>query len=464
MERDFNDFNAENQNVPADTASDDLQPVKQNKQRDTNLKVRPFFKELLKYFFVGVFIIAIFFAGYFTHYASLDKDLSSLNFLLNTYKNHYYQASEEDLVKLIAEELMDDYSTFYTKDEYEQVKKSANGESIGIGISFLNMTITQVSGNSFADRAGVKAGDKIVGYKKQSSGNFSVEQNDQAFKDFIQSCQKGEKIDLLIERNGIQFQATVERNVYTETYVRYSDKSGSYAFLGEDDSIELVRTGDSEITLESGWAYLRLARFNGRLDGLAGASGQFERALEIFKQNGNSKIIIDIRSNGGGFMSILCDIATHLCYDGEKDGRELVCQYAVYKDGKRENFYTGKTDYLSYGFEKIVFLANSGSASASEALMGAVLDYDKKSGKNIVNVVLDPTSTQNGVVYRTYGKGIMQSTFENSVSGEAIKLTTAQIYWPVYGQTIHGAGLTPQTDPRVLATVGDSIAFAQTLS
>ena len=99
------------------------------------------------------------------------------------------------------------------------------------------MTITQVSGNSFADRAGVKAGDKIVGYKKQSSGNFSVEQNDQAFKDFIQSCQKGEKIDLLIERNGIQFQATVERNVYTETYVRYVDASGSYGFLGEGENI-----------------------------------------------------------------------------------------------------------------------------------------------------------------------------------------------------------------------------------
>ena len=54
---------------------------------------------------------------------------------------------------------------------------------------------------------------------------------------------------------------------------------------------------------------------------------------------------------------------------------------------------------------------------------------------------MSQTKTSNGYVYRTYGKGIMQTTFENITGGDAIKLTTAKIYWPNSNVSIHGVGI-----------------------
>ena len=85
-------------------------------------------------------------------------------------------------------------------------------------------------------------------------------------------------------------------------------------------------------------------------------------------------------------------------------------------------------------------MGDDGTASASEALIGAMLDYDKE---GIVNVVLSGYKDKSGeIVYRTYGKGIMQTTYENPTTGEAIRLTTAKIYWPTSDITIHGEGVT----------------------
>ena len=81
-------------------------------------------------------------------------------------------------------------------------------------------------------------------------------------------------------------------------------------------------------------------------------------------------------------------------------------------------------------------MADSGTASASEAFIGACLDYDYR---NIVKVVLSRNSKGE---YKTYGKGIMQTTFVNTSVGDALKLTTAKIYWPVSNISIHGVGIT----------------------
>ena len=149
------------------------------------------------------------------------------------------------------------------------------------------------------------------------------------------------------------------------------------------------------------------------------------------------KLIVDLRSNGGGFMSIMGDVASH--FVGVKNGSKVLCAKAVYKDGKVDKFTTPAVDYADYGFEKIIFLANSNTASASEALIGACLDYDYK---NVVRVVLSQTKKDEKYVYATYGKGIMQTTFENPFGKDAIKLTTAKIYWPVSEVCIHGVGIT----------------------
>ena len=82
-----------------------------------------------------------------------------------------------------------------------------------------------------------------------------------------------------------------------------------------------------------------------------------------------------------------------------------------------------------------------------------MLDYDKSSGKNAVTVILSPSASKiDGVAvteYKTYGKGIMQTTYTNVLTGEAFKLTTAVIRWPVSDICIHGVGVTSALNQKL---------------
>ena len=98
---------------------------------------------------------------------------------------------------------------------------------------------------------------------------------------------------------------------------------------------------------------------------------------------------------------------------------------------------------------EIYLLANSGTASASEALAGAMVCYGALEYKNIFLSQYSEEYTdwlsatgQELKTARTYGKGIMQSTFVNDIPGEALKLTTAKIFWPDEKTCIHDKGIT----------------------
>ncbi len=82
-------------------------------------------------------------------------------------------------------------------------------------------------------------------------------------------------------------------------------------------------------------------------------------------------------------------------------------------------------------------LANYNTASASECLLGAMLDYGTIGYGDIYLSEIDG-------VARTYGKGIMQTTYYDYDGGYANKLTTAQIYWPLSDTCIHGRGILPE--------------------
>jgi carboxyl-terminal processing protease len=85
-------------------------------------------------------------------------------------------------------------------------------------------------------------------------------------------------------------------------------------------------------------------------------------------------------------------------------------------------------------------LANENTASASECLLGVLVHYGDVL-KNNSDVILE--MNEEGA-YRTYGKGIMQTTYM-LLSGGALKLTTAKIYWPDGETSIHGVGFTDGT-------------------
>ncbi len=423
-------------------------------------KIKTFFskngKKIASYALCFLLGAGVFLSGWAIGHYSQSESARSLNFLLKIYDKYYLETRDEkagsDVAKVLADALLDRYSEYYTAEEYEAETKASYGERKGIGITFYNdFSIYSVSGNSPAERAGIEAGGKIKAYKTSSDEDFVlIEENNasEELSSFIEklSSEEGE-ISLKIEYPASAdspsetITHTLKRSEYTETYVYYADDSGYYGFSG-DEKLALTELNRRENISISGQnaAYIKLTQFNGLSTGLAGGAGQFAAALDKFKEKNKSELILDLRSNGGGFMSILCEIASYLC---DYSDTSALCQLAVDKNGKEQRFNMPTSKYKNYGFKNIVILADANSASASEALIGAVLDYDKQSGNNAVTVILSPsTNKDNEIEYKTYGKGIMQSTYIDPFSQEAVKLTTAKIYWPISHVCIHDVGVT----------------------
>ena len=402
---------------------------------------------------------SMFLGGFIAGKSSLSKEIDSLKYVLDIYHKYYYEESD-DVLGLISDALFDQYSTYYTAEEYALIKQSAQGKHEGFGVSFLNGSnvIYQVKGNSPAFKAGIKKDGAITGIRQSGQGDFVLIETYENLAEEISKISSYVDVDLRIDYNGTESVYTLQKQAYTETFVFYYDNTGEYAFNDLAGEMAFARYGDNtEYPLDKAdVAVIKYTGFSGTQSGILGSAGQFVTALKKFKEDGKKHLIIDIRNNGGGYMNILCQIASHLI-EGENGQKKLVT-VAVDKYGTREEFLSDKITYNDYGFESIVFLANDGSASASEALMGAVLDYDTK---GIVSVVLEG---DNGV-YKSYGKGIMQSTFERPFTGEAVKVTTAKIYWPVSNVCIHGVGLTPDmTGYNVYAETSKNSAFYDALN
>ena len=80
---------------------------------------------------VAVFVVALSFTGgYFTRYATEDKEIRSIRYILDCYKKYYY-FEQDDVVDIIAGALLDQYSAYYTKEEYELVQKASKGQREG---------------------------------------------------------------------------------------------------------------------------------------------------------------------------------------------------------------------------------------------------------------------------------------------------------------------------------------------
>ena len=417
--------------------------------------------------------VAVFFAGYFTKYFSIHEIARSLDFILNIYDKHYCSVDGEtpssvEITKTLANAFIGDYadrySEYFSPEDKTADDKESNGERLGVGIAFLSdFTVYSVSGNSPAEHAGIKAGGKVTAFKSGTSDVWTAAttENDgfNGFKSFLNGIGSGDTVCLKIEYSGGEaFEYEMAKKAYNQTFVYYADQSGYYGYGDQSGEMQLNKTDRvtsldgvalSEIDEKTG--YIRLTQFSGLKSGLYGGAGQFAGALNKFKSQNRKNLILDLRGNGGGFVSILAEIAPYLCpYDGGKSA----CMVAVDKNGGRDVTKTSsKSKYGDYDFEKIVILADDGSASASEALIGAVLDYDKSSGKNAVTVILSPSVSKiDGVAvteYKTYGKGIMQTTYTNVLTGEAFKLTTAVIRWPVSDICIHGVGVTSALNQKL---------------
>lgn len=296
---------------------------------------------------------------------------------------------ENGLYKGLLSSLDDPYSVYYTNEELIALQQQTEGIYYGIGayIQDGESGYVQVSGvikNTPAEESGLMQGDYI----------YKVNGEDMQGKDksYVVSKIKGE-----------------EHTTVTLTLIR----EGASEPLDVDVERRKIESPTVEYEMyENGMAYIQITEFD------LVTSGQFENAYNQAKTEGMKGLIIDLRSNPGGNLSTVCDIARMILPKG-------LIVYTEDKYGKREE-YTCKGDNLIQ--VPLVVLTNGYSASASEILAGAVKDY------NIGKLV--------GTT--TFGKGIVQKVI-NLSDGSAIKLTVSSYFTP-NGNNIHGIGIEPDVE------------------
>ncbi len=326
-----------------------------------------------------------------------DETMAKLQLLEQTI-DEYYIDSENVSTKTLTDgmyegmldSLGDVYSVYYTEEELTALMEDTNGIYYGIGayISTDDTTglpvIAGVMDGSPAQEAGLKEGD--VCYKVDGKLTESM-----TLEEFIRNV-KGEehtKVLLTIVREGESdyLEIEVERRQIQTPTVKYEMKEGNIG-------------------------YIQITEFD------TVTSDQFTEALVTLKEQGMKGLVIDLRSNPGGNLDTVCEIASQLLPEG-------TIVYTVDKDGNRVDYNCdGKNQFDM----PMVVLVNGYSASASEILAGAIKDYE-------MGTLVGTT---------TYGKGIVQRIIPFS-DGTAVKLTVSKYYTP-NGINIHGTGIDPDVE------------------
>lgn len=388
-------------------------------------------KRVLTVLVAVILFVVAFFAGFAVCYFRGGTDAAKALWIKNMIDTYYYEDIDpDDVYSLIGKELLDPYSDYYDETAYAELTNGREGNKSGFGFSYYipegedTARVYAVSGNSPAELAGLRAGMRIFGAGRSEDEIVAVAGSE--FSEYLDSLGLGDGDTLCFDTDAGLISVT--RSAYKENCVYYRDADCGYRFVGED-ALDAERTEDA-LALPEDTAYIRITSFSGNV------ADQFAAAMELFRSAGKKNLVLDLRGNGGGLLSDLQKVASYLLKDAEGN-RPLVVR-AKYKSGKTETYRASENEYHSYFAEdsRIRVLADSNTASASECLIGAMLDYHTIDYDDILLSEIDG-------VAKTYGKGIMQSTFRY-IDGSAIKLTTATVHWPVSDNNIHGRGVLPQ--------------------
>jgi carboxyl-terminal processing protease len=288
---------------------------------------------------------------------------------------------------------LDPHSNYMNAKSFRDMQVQTRGEFGGLGIE-----VTQDNGfikvispidDTPASRAGVKAGDLILGLDGQTVQGLTL--NDAVDK---MRGPPNSKIKLTIKREGV-------------------DTPLELSLVREVIKIQVVKSH-----LEGNdVAYIRLTSFNEQTE-----SG-LRKAYETLKaQSGDHLhgIVLDLRNNPGGLLDQAVAVS-----DDFIDQGEIVSTRARHpEDSQRWN---AKGNDLT-GSIPVVLLINAGSASASEIVAGALQDHRR--------AILLGT--------RSFGKGSVQTVIPLPGNG-AMKLTTARYYTPS-GRSIQGLGIVPDVE------------------
>ena len=359
---------------------------------------------------------------------TITSIMDNVGYIYDPVTGEKRELTEEDYANALVNAFLDEYSTYYTPEEYQKKIDESKGSYKGVGIGFYDADSTVVDSvvsNSPAYKGGLRAGDKLL------SGSFNGKQttfsNALDVISFLSSCSDYQDITLNVEGKG---EITVIKTNYYASYVTYYDSQTCYEFVSDYGKAPVgtaraKAAGEYQEITDDDVGYIKFEAFE------ANAAVHLGQALEYMKAQGRTKLVLDLRNNGGGFMNVLTDVASYFINNGGK--KKSVVAYAVDKSDNKEAFTTSANRFKSF-ITSMSVIANQNTASASECLLGALLTYGELVSSND-KVILE----ENGGVAKTFGKGIMQTTYM-LLNGGAFKLTTAKIYWPDQTTSIHGKG------------------------
>lgn len=337
----------------------------------------------------GLLLGEIFFSSNKT--ITFSKGIQEIQKVYNTLLNDYYgEIDEETLQESAINGMMsllgDKYSNYLDTETAQEFNEELDGSFVGLGIEITNdddgtPLIVSILENTPAEKAGLKAGDKILKVDGEDVSQSNITELVNKIKG------KTKKVELLIKRDDKEQTITittgkVEIQSVTKQIFEKEDKKIGYIGI----SIFALNTDE-----------------------------QFKEALTQLEQEGIDSLIIDVRNNSGGHLDTVVNIASQFI---DKDNP--ICQIQT-KTKASIIKSTNKTD-RKYN---VVVLVNKITASASELLAGALNEmYNSE--------IIGET---------TYGKGTVQKTMTLS-NGSMIKYT-AETWLTAKGNSIDGVGITP---------------------
>ena len=306
---------------------------------------------------------------------------------------HYYleDVSKEELENGIysgmVNSLEDPYSAYYSVEDLKEMQQDVEGVYSGIGAYValdVTTTLPMISGvieGTPAEEVDLRAGDIIYMVDGTTTQGMDT---DEVVK--LIRGEEGTTVHLTLVRESASdyIEVDVERRKVETPTVNYE-------------------------MMENNIAYIQITEFD------KVTSDQFAEALAVCKGSGMEALVLDLRSNPGGSLDVVCDISRKILPKG-------LIVYTEDKYGEREEFTCDGQNELTI---PMVVLVNGYSASASEILSGAIKDYG-------IGTIMGTT---------TFGKGIVQRVIGLS-DGSALKLTISTYYTPK-GNNIHGVGVEP---------------------
>ena len=312
-------------------------------------------------------------------------------------ENEYYKDMDESKLLEGATkglfEYLDEYSEYYTEEEFKELEASLSGNQVGIGIYLTDRdgqveVLAPVEGGA-AHRAGIRSGDIIETVDNKDVDEMDIEK----------------VIDMLIGEDG----------TYVNIVVRRGQRTLPFYIQREIMAVQAVNFEE----LDNKIGYIQIDQF------VEGVGEEVELALNTFDKKGIRNIILDLRDNPGGYLNEALNVSNKIIPKGP-------VVHIKYKTGQKT--YNSAAPFAQSKYNMVV-MVNGGSASASEIVAGAVKD------RNVGKIL--------GT--RTYGKSKVQEVIKLNRGG--LKLTTAEYFTP-NRISIGGKGISPDID---IKPEGDTI-------